>query len=206
MKHSEKIISLLAIISLILIIVILPLKFYLFNENFYSFEFKKNNIQVEDKELIIRNLLGFFSGDEALNYFPENERSHLKDVQNLLKGFFNILNWSIILFITSLIALFFINKKDFIDTKIRILFFGGLGTFALLALLFLAALNFNSTFMIFHKLFFPQGNYLFAWDSLIISLFPEVFFQDFFLRLILSSLVLSLLVMAPQFIKNKFFK
>lgn len=206
MKNSEKTFFILAIISLFIIIILAPLKFYVFNESYYDAQFKKNDVLVEDKELVIDNLLAFFKGKETLSYFTEKEQSHLVDVRNLFNKFFLMLNISIILFIASSLTLYFLDKKEFVNTKIKILFLSGLSAFAFMALLFLAALNFASIFQSFHQVFFPQGNYLFSESSLLITLFPETFFQSFFLRLLISSVILSFIAMAPQLIKNKFLK
>lgn len=206
MKRLEKILFALAIVSLVFIIIIAPLKYNVFNLDYYNAQFDKNNVDVKNQDLIIENLMVFFKGDSRLYYFTLDEQLHLEDVRILLNKFFLLLNFSLFVFVASLLALYLINKKEFISRKLKILFLGGLSAFALIALLFLAALNFSSTFQIFHEIFFPQGNYTFPADSLLITLFPENFFQSFFLRLIITSVILSFLFMMPQLIKNKFFK
>jgi len=63
-------------------------------------------------------------------------------------------------------------------------------------LLYLLGNNFPVLFDNFHRMFFPQGNYSFPIGSLIINIFPFGFFYDFFLRIILSSAVLSAVILA----------
>jgi uncharacterized membrane protein len=55
--------------------------------------------------------------------------------------------------------------------------------------------NFISLFENFHYIFFPQGNWAFPEGSLIITIFPFGFFYDFFFRLLLSSLLISIILL-----------
>lgn len=190
-----------------LIIIILPLRYTLYNTTYYDSEFEKNNvydnIDKSKADNIISNLLSYFKGEANLQYFSDREQSHLEDVKNLLGTFFTILSIAVAILIITLTTLFFVNREEFLDNLFKQLFLGGLSSFALLALLFLASLNFSMTFEGFHKLFFPQGNYSFAPNSLLITLFPTVFFKNFFIKILLNSLLLSFVVMMPQFVWNK---
>ncbi|MBC8500642.1 MAG: DUF1461 domain-containing protein [Nanoarchaeota archaeon] len=203
MKTSEKTFFTLAVVFLIAVIIIAPLRFFVFNESYYYSQFDKNNVNVDEQEEILDNLLLFFKGEESLAYFTEEEQSHLEDVKALLNKFFFSLYISVLLFFISIIILFFINKKQFKDYIPKIVFLSGLVSFTIIVLFFLASLNFSMTFKGFHKLFFSQGNYLFPESSLLITLFPAAFFKSFFLRLMLSSFLLSIIAMALQLILNK---
>lgn len=42
---------------------------YLYNENFYSEQFRENNVNVKDKEIILNNLFNFFKNKEDCFFF-----------------------------------------------------------------------------------------------------------------------------------------
>lgn len=176
---------------------------FLYNENYYYSQFEKNKVSVEGKEEILDNLLNFFKGKEKLEYFKENEQSHLEDVRALLSKLFFTLYFSIIATVVLLVALFFLFTEDFKADVFKIFFLAGLSSFALVALLSLAAINFSVSFEGFHLLLFPQGNYTFAESSLLITMFPPIFFKSFLFRLLIGSVIISFIAMAPQIIMNK---
>ncbi|MFC2134628.1 DUF1461 domain-containing protein [Bacteroidota bacterium] len=207
MKRSERIYFSFAILFLLVIILFIPLRLLLFNENFYYSSFEKNNVyskvnQTESK-IILKNLLAFFKGDEELVYFEENEKSHLEDVKNLINKFFDELYFAFAGFLILIGFLYFANKKDFNEKLLKIFFLGGLISFSFVILFFLASLNFAITFQGFHEVFFSQGNFMFDQASLLITLFPEVFFKSFFIRMMLTSLLLSGIAMIPQLVYNR---
>mgnify|MGYP002629205668 CR=1 FL=1 len=205
MNNFEKTIFGLSVLSIIIIILILPLRMFVFDSSYYDSQFQKNNVYNSiNKSLatdIKENLLNFLQEGDALNYFSEEEKSHLNDVRVLFSKFFFVLWAGIGLLIISSGILIF--RKKFKENVFKILFLGGLCSFVLIILLFLASLNFEMTFGNFHKMFFPQGNYSFADTSLLITLFPANFFNAFFLKLLVSSFTLSLLSMVPQLWINK---
>lgn len=204
MNKFEKSLLAVATVALFIIIIILPLRLEVFNESYYEYQFEKNGVyeKVSEADLVVDNLLGFFKGGK-LSYFTDNEKSHLEDVRVLLNKSFLVLYYVTIIFVASLIGLFYIDKSKFKSRIFKILFLAGLSSFAFLILFFLASLNFTSTFEGFHLTFFPQGNYAFSSRSLLITLFSETFFKSFFLRIILDSFVLSLIFMIPQLVANK---
>ncbi len=100
------------------------------------------------------------------------ELSHLRDVQRIMR-ITNFMFWGL------LGALFFIvtyhwNNKNELP---RCLKYGGITTIVSIGIITLfLGIAFNSSFVIFHQLFFPQGNWQFAADSLLIQTFPIGFF------------------------------
>lgn len=205
MKKIEKSLFALTVIFLMIIILLVPAKLLIFDDDYYKNRFYRTGVytEVENADIILENLLNFFQRGEELRYFEENERSHLEDVKELLDKSFLTFYIVIIAFIASLVAMLFINKKDFKDNIFKIVFLSGLCSFVIVVLMLLASLNFTSTFGNFHKSFFPQGNYSFPESSLLITMFSESFFKAFFLRSIVTSLLISVIVMVPQIIKNK---
>ncbi|MFH1770494.1 MAG: DUF1461 domain-containing protein [archaeon] len=205
MKRLELVVSTLMEIFLMVVIVLIPLRLTLFNEDYYHSQFEKNKVysDVENADEVLHNLLNFFRGKEELVYFEEDEQLHLEDVRSLLNKFFFALYFSVFMTFLLVVALFFLFTEDFRTDVFKIFFLAGLSSFALIALLFLVSLNFSMTFEGFHLLFFPQGNYTFAETSLLITMFPAVFFKSFFTKLLLGSVIISFIAMAPQIIKNK---
>jgi len=47
----------------------------------------------------------------------------------------------------------------------------------------LAAVAFDAAFLLFHQVFFPQGNFLFAPDSNLLAIYPESYFYGVSLRI-----------------------
>ncbi|MBU0471445.1 MAG: DUF1461 domain-containing protein [Nanoarchaeota archaeon] len=203
MKFLEKGILIFLVFFLTVVILTVPLRLLIFNQSYYSLQFERNNVDVEDKELIVANILAFFNGREQLNYFDENEQFHMNDVKQLLNKFFLALNLSLVLSFVLLASLFFIDKKTFVDNFLKVLFLSGLCSFVVILLLLLTLFNFSTTFDGFHKLFFSQGNYSFSPSSLLISLFSENFFKSFFLKIVFNSLILSIIFMTPQLVLNR---
>lgn len=105
-------------------------------------------------------------------YFSALEVSHLDDVSRLYKPIEIVLNtFAVIAWSVLFLAVY---KKANFDIALRL-------ASKLLALfvgvMFLCLLVFNIFFEKFHKLLFPQGNWAFPADSLLITLFPETFWK-----------------------------
>jgi len=154
---------------IIIITILLTLSTYLaashtiiFSNNLYE-----KNID-EDAQQYTAQLLEYYQGDNEIpEIFNENEASHLEDVKDLMKKGTNILLISII----ALITLFsFTNKQEI---KKTLLYSGILNLVLPLPFIFL---SFQSTFLKFHQLFFPQGNFNFPLNSTLIQFYPESFF------------------------------
>jgi len=55
----------------------------------------------------------------------------------------------------------------------------------------LAAVAFDAAFQLFHQVFFPQGNFLFAPDSNLLAIYPESYFYGVSLRIGASFVALA---------------
>ena len=211
-NKSKKAIILINSILLIIIIVFTPLAYYVFNFNFYNSLYSKNGVFLtlnkDDVQNLTKKLFNFFKyGESYKNYvsrshvkytdknanafFKPEEINHLDDVRLLLAKIFIIYYASIVLLI--ILTILLIEKSIFSFIKnIGYSFMISSATviFAMMILYFLSK-NFWSLFENFHLMFFPQGNYTFPENSLIITLFPFGFFNDFFIKLITCSSILS---------------
>lgn len=123
--------------------------------------------------------------------YDENEISHLRDVRQLLApallAVFPVLLLALVFFYRG----FFGSKARVLDAALKgalVLsgaIFGGLGIIGLL--------SFSLLFEKFHELLFPQGNWTFAADSLLIQTFPLQFWVNEAI-LVLIGVVLTNLV------------
>lgn len=176
------------------IIYLTSFKLNAFSERFYSKEFEKYNIYGEfpDKDIDkINSELLLYLKDKKDDYdtalFNQEEVDHLKDVKVLIQKI-NIFYYSILIIsILLIVALFLLGKDDFLKNLTRVLFFGGLFTlFIAIVLLVLVMLNFDGFFTFFHKIFFPQGGWLFSSSDNIIKLYPSGFFYDIAKKIFLN--------------------
>lgn len=112
--------------------------------------------------------LDFLTKDNNLTLnLTKAEYSHLEDVQEVMVNMDFLFYF--LLFICVLIFTYY-QKNDY-------LLVGGIVTITFLIFFSLISLlNFNLVFTIFHQLFFPQGNWIFAVDSFLIRTFPITFF------------------------------
>ncbi len=216
-------------VFLIVIIIFTPLVYYIFNLNYYDHLYQKNGVYlILNKDDVLKVTLKIFkffkyrqemkpmgydtfvrlsdeSESEAVN-FSNNEIMHLKDVRSLLLNIFILYCAAILLFIAVTFFIIKINSSASLkDLGMVFIISSGIVLFFIL-ILYLLGNNFPFLFDGFHKMFFPQGNYSFPSGSLIITIFPFGFFYDFFLRIILSSAVLSVIIMAVGIILMTFYR
>lgn len=143
------------------------------------------------------NVFGFLEGRQKLAPgFTELEISHLEDVQKVMKTA-DYIFFILLLMITAIITYY---KKD-TDFLLKILKLGGkITAISVLSLGLLSTLFFNFMFTIFHNLFFPQGNWVFASDSLIIQTFPLDFFIVTSQKIFLLTLFLGIIFIVSDYL------
>jgi hypothetical protein len=206
-------------IFLIIVIIFTPLAYYIFNLNYYENLYEENEVYLilnrDDVLRVTLKIFNFFKyrqellpgdcdtrvrfnngSDTYTVNFRDNEIMHLEDVRSLLLKIFILYCTAIFFFLIT--TFFIIRAKSIIilkDLGLVFMISSGVVLFFIL-LLYLIGNNFPFLFDRFHRIFFPQGNYSFPSGSLIITIFPFGFFYDFFLRIILSSAVLSAIIMA----------
>lgn len=178
-----------------------------FDEDFYSSHLEKHGSysRFDSREAVdstISGMLAFFRGEqESLpETFGEDEQSHLADVKVLLDRSRLLCVLLILLWLgCNLYALY--RRKP--ARVARNLVAGGIAALALTALLVLAALFFPQAFILFHEVFFPQGNWQFPMESALIRLFPRGFFFDFFKLGIARTALLGLLCLVMGLVVKK---
>lgn len=144
--------------------------------------------------------LQFLEGKEELTLnYTAAEISHLDDVAQAMKSA------QIGLFLSGIIilTLLFYFRRDK-EQLLRLLKYGGISTVTFILLILVALLlNFNSLFTVFHQLFFPQGNWQFAADSVLIQTFPQDFFMNVSIFIFgLAFLLGSLFILLSFYLKH----
>jgi hypothetical protein len=153
------------------------------------------------------NVFDFLVYQKSLDStFTSDEASHMHDVRFLFNLFRFLSLFFLLLIFCYIFLIFKINKSEkksvfdnkiflfelnFFLKKIKLSIFLSLGFFVLL--LFFVFVDFTSSFNVFHKLFFPQGNWMFSIDSLLINLFPLSFFIGIAKKVFLFSSLFSVL-------------
>jgi integral membrane protein (TIGR01906 family) len=182
-----------------------------YNYNFYNKLYEKNDVYKvldrNDTAKITRQVFEFFkSGKEFesfklkrnINYFNDNEISHLSDVKILLNKIFILFYCCLSIFLALTLILYLATKQiyKFLQGISLIFLISSAVYIFFILLLFFFGNNFPELFENFHLIFFPQGNWAFPEGSLIITIFPFGFFYDFFFKLILNSLIIALVLFA----------
>ena len=214
----KKAIILINSIFLIIIILFTPLAYYIFNLNYYKAQYENNGVFLSlnkyDVLNITEKIFKFFKyktdldpldytsqvryAEETISgvaFFGPDEISHLDDVRILLSKIFALYYGSIILFIVLTFFLIEKNVKRFLRSLGIMFTASSIVVFITFIVFYFLSRNFSFLFEKFHLVFFPQGNYTFAESSLIITLFPFGFFYDFFIRLIVCSSLLSIVLL-----------
>jgi integral membrane protein (TIGR01906 family) len=176
----------LALSSALVILLAGPL--LLFNPWFVSWEQARNDVparlgasqqQIDAVTggMLCDLVLGCGDFDEGLGSGPlltPDERAHMRDVSRLVRLLLAVLAIAAVTAAISVVAL----RREPRRTG-SVLFSTGfvMGSIALVVgLLFTVA--FEQAFLLFHEVFFPQGNFLFGPDSNLLRLFPEGFWFE----------------------------
>jgi uncharacterized membrane protein len=129
----------------------------------------------------------------SVAFFTEEEISHMVDVRGLIFRILLFFYVSLIVLVVLVLLLLILERKYskrfrstglvFVVSSSAVLF--------MFIVLYILSLNFSSLFDNFHLIFFPQGNYMFDSNSLLITLFPFNFFYQYFTKIVIGSIVLS---------------
>lgn len=195
-------------ISMLVIILFSPLNFYLYKFSFYNSLYEKNNvysvIDREDAKKLTSQVFEFFSSNtpfeeftlkSRFKYFTENEINHLDDVRILLDRI-KIVFWISVAAAILCTAVLYEKKYLFyLKNILKIFIISSAAMAGLMLILYFFGSNFSSLFERFHYIFFPQGNWAFSADALLINIFPFGFFYDFFYRLLTASFAVAVILL-----------
>ncbi|MFH0701290.1 MAG: DUF1461 domain-containing protein [Candidatus Woesearchaeota archaeon] len=131
----------------------------------------------------------------SINY-TSSEISHLQDVRGVMKGE----RYLFIAVYLAVILLFGASMKNKVFSN-KLLRYGGITTAIIMGIILLFFLiSFNEVFTLFHQLFFPQGNWMFAPDSLLIQTFPLNFFTNIGIIIFIQTLILASFLIGLSFL------
>ena len=173
----------------------------IFDESFIS----KKSKSIENKEIVLSNFMNYLQDktDHLSEAFNVREKEHMQDVKDIIQTTNSVNLFSLI----SLIAITFslIHKKQYkiLKTSLK---YSTISSFSTILLLILGVLNFQIFFNKFHELFFKPGTWLFYSTDTLIRLFPFNFFQTAFIKIILTSLVFSCIILTLTIIFNSYSK
>ena len=228
-NKNQRLIIILSSLFLIIVIFFSPLAFYIFNHGFYKELYENNDVfSVLNKNDVLKlteKIIDFFKFEEELTVmdptsqirfsneelssvalFSQDEIGHMYDVRALLARLFTVYYGSLVILIILFFLLIEKNFRNFLR-KLGISFTisSSVALFIFVSL-YLLANNFSFLFDKFHLIFFPQGNFIFGVDSLIIMLFPFGFFYDFFVRLAIGSGAFSAILLVGGIILMRVFR
>ncbi len=154
-------------------------------------------------DLTIQTLNFLTNRGQLPEIFSENEIDHMSDVAQLVrKGFYTLVLVFIILLIIYIFFKFLGSPEVFYS-----LFRGG-AVFSMIFLFILALLiliDFTVNFLYFHNIFFPQGNFIFPANSLLVQIFPERFFKEIIIYIFMGATILGgiIITLATYKLRNK---
>jgi len=193
------------LLSILLSITIILGSFFVISldNNFHSKNAIKNldydsiqlNTVFNELHYLINYLNSPFSEDKVLDNvdLTEAEKSHMSDVKKI----FLFIQLMMVASLVSILILVNhykkkLNKKEFDKLISKSLRTSSIINISFILLIgFFALFFFESFWTYFHYLFFPQGNWAFPWNSLLITLFPPSYFYNFILNFILAVITYS---------------
>jgi integral membrane protein (TIGR01906 family) len=141
-------------------------------------------------------VFAFLEGSELSIEFTEAEASHLDDVKAVMKYAEYALYGLILLLMALLVG--YRKDKTLLQKLLR---YGGISTVALVLLIaLLSFFSFDFMFRLFHNLFFPQGNWMFAANSILIQTFPLDFFMSISRNIFLLALFFGILFIVSGYL------
>ena len=214
MNNIKKIISAIAFFLLSLASILTIVDLCCFDRGFYEQEYAKDNtamrIGMSDEDLMkSTNALLDYLQDERQDIvvdaevngdmrevFDERETAHMVDVKDLYQGAILVRNITAIAGSLLLCAMLILTKEDRLSfVKDGFVYGIGLTITLIAAIAIYAMVDFTAFWINFHELFFDNDLWLLNPNtSIMINMFPEVFFSDLVIRIILFTAGLHLIV------------
>lgn len=214
------------IISLLAIFICLITSFEIAtyaNFGFYQKEYEKYNVldkldmEMEDVMDVTIYMMSYLRGEEEVlsiekpiegktqDFFNEQDRFHMGEVQELFLGGIALRRAACILFVVLSVILFVTEKRW--KTILAGMFQKTLGVFCVVVLVLgaLITMNFSKCFVIFHEIFFDNDLWIFdSRTDFMIRMLPEGFFYDMVIRIgVIFIFSLILLFVGSVFLKRK---
>jgi len=151
----------------------------------------------------VTNVTNYLKFGQKLNdkYFSQQAVQHMSDVKNLFNTA-KAVNASVLFVFLSFI-IYSIYKKKYVFLKKGLILGVIISTLVILLILICSMLNFDISFVIFHKILFRNGLWLFEPNDSLVKLFTEDFFILFLEKLVLNiSVTLFLTLSVIKLIPN----
>ncbi len=162
MKLKTIVVSILSVIVLLLVNTLILIAFLRFNPSLLIYN---HQYQSHHQEMLAYLLSG---NDQKLNkMLPQDEFKHIQDVRRIIAK----IPLTIFLIIAVASYLTKMDHKVSINEVINYSFI------SLLLLFLVGTFLFMPFFIVFHEVLFPQGNWSFPTNSILIQLYPEKFWQ-----------------------------
>jgi len=201
MKHNSKLRNILLVLLSILIPIIVILgsgKAVIFNRPYQELLILHTEApfhNYDELNNLVMDFLEYKTDSIDSPMFTADEKSHLSDVRLLIKRLNSLFIYSVLTFIISMI----ISLRYFKDLIRKSFFYGGILTVSILVLVSLvSAINFEFAFILFHKIFFPQGNYIFTTN--LTKLYKETFFFYEALAIAGIAFIVSLVLILQKYL------
>lgn len=201
--NEEKILTITAAVLILILTFSLSFFLVLIDRGFYDKSYSKygayDKIGVEGVRTTTDALIMYLTTEmptgettQAISVFTENEKSHLADVRIIML----CLKYAAILSLVGIILIFLrLRTKGNLGANVeKVCLYAAIANTAFLAIIILLSINFTWLFTNFHKVFFPQGNWIFPMDSLLITLFPREFFEDFLKKTLFHTGILTVIL------------
>lgn len=177
-----------------------------YDKSFYIKQFQINNTY-ENSMVLSRNISPNFVAKEVISYlkgdinnlnrsgiFTNEEIIHMKDVKNLFIASKYV--FLLLLTITVLTAIYTIRKYSLYDFLKNVIKYFILTSIIIIGIFFIAFLNFNESFTIFHEILFTNDYWLLDPDtSIIINIMPEEFFMAHASNIVLIFSLISFIIL-----------
>lgn len=210
----EKIILAVVAITLVFTVLFTSLQIISFNRLFYQEKFDQYGVytEFEGNKTLVDNefdyVLSYLEGSEKeikSTFYNEKEKRHLKDVKQLFQTA-RVLLW---LSIGLLVMLgFYLLRIEQMSVLLRGLILGSASLLGLILLLLVSViLQFNASFVVFHKLLFSNNLWILnpATDNLI-NLLPQQIFYDLAFKLAVIIILISTLVLIGSYVIKRYWK
>ncbi len=198
--------TLLLVVLTPLIILLLSFDALKNTELFYSYEFRKNAAYENrpDADEISGSVMDFLDKGIKSSLFEESfeqdEISHLEDVRNIIVSV-KIIMWALILIYVLVLAYLWNKAKDqFKELYTGILQISGLTSIFFIIIVSLMLINFEFFFVKMHQVLFPHGNWQFAPESMLMTLYGGSFFGDYLFCTVILGLLFSGVITTIGFI------
>ena len=131
----------------------------------------------------------FAGGEKVAGDYTSLEFAHMDDVKRIMER----INYVVYICLISVLGIIFYYRKDKKELSYLGYYGGIISVLGGVLLLLMMIFSFNLVFNVFHQIFFPQGNWQFPTEALLIQTFPLDFFISLSVKIFLLALFLGLM-------------